>query len=46
VLGNGLVSSEARFGIDSASLFNPRFLKARVQAYAPVMAELTERISG
>jgi cytochrome P450 len=44
VLGNGLVTSEGRFGCDSRSSFNPAFLKNRVQTYAPVMAELTNRM--
>ena len=42
VLGNGLVTSEGAFWHQQRKLIQPAFLKARVQSYAPVMAELTE----
>jgi cytochrome P450 len=42
VLGNGLVTSEGEFWLRQRRLIQPAFLKARVQSYAPVMAELAE----
>ena len=44
VLGNGLVTSEGEFWHRQRKLIQPMFLKARVQSYAPVMGELTERM--
>jgi cytochrome P450 len=44
VLGNGLVTSEGALWQRQRKLIQPAFLKTRVQAYAPVMAELTERM--
>jgi cytochrome P450 len=44
VLGNGLVTSEGALWHRQRKLIQPAFLKARVQAYAPVMAELTEQM--
>lgn len=44
VLGNGLVTSEGDFWLRQRKLSQPAFLKSRVQAYAPVMAELTDRM--
>jgi cytochrome P450 len=44
VLGNGLVTSEGDFWLRQRKLSQPAFLKARVNSYAPVMAELTERM--
>lgn len=44
VLGNGLVTSEGDFWLRQRKLSQPAFLKARVQAYAPVMADLTDRM--
>lgn len=44
VLGNGLVTSEGEFWLRQRRLSQPAFLKARVHSYAPVMAELTERM--
>jgi cytochrome P450 len=44
VLGNGLVTSEGEFWHRQRKLIQPAFLKTRVQSYAPVMAELTERM--
>ncbi len=40
-LGNGLVTSEGQFWLRQRRLIQPAFLKARVQSYAPVMADLT-----
>ena len=44
VLGNGLVTSEGGFWHRQRKLIQPAFLKARVQSYAPVMAELTNQM--
>ena len=44
VLGNGLVTSEGAFWHRQRKLIQPAFLKARVQSYAPVMAELTNQM--
>jgi cytochrome P450 len=44
VLGNGLVTSEGETWLRQRRLSQPAFLKQRVQSYAPVMAELTERM--
>ena len=44
VLGNGLVTSEGALWHRQRKLIQPAFLKTRVQAYAPVMAELTGRM--
>jgi cytochrome P450 len=44
VLGNGLVTSEGDFWLRQRRLSQPAFLKSRVLAYAPMMAELTERM--
>src|SRR6516225_2581000 len=44
VLGNGLVTSEGLFWQRQRKLIQPAFLKARVQSYAPVMAELTNQM--
>src|SRR4249919_4122944 len=44
VLGNGLVTSEGGFWLKQRKLIQPAFVKTRVQSYAPVMAELTERM--
>jgi cytochrome P450 len=44
VLGNGLVTSEGAFWHQQRKLVQPAFLKTQVQSYAPVMAELTERM--
>jgi cytochrome P450 len=43
VLGNGLVTSEGEFWHQQRKLIQPVFLKTRMQSYAPVMGELTER---
>ncbi|MBS0233881.1 MAG: cytochrome P450 [Proteobacteria bacterium] len=42
VLGNGLVTSEGDFWLAQRRLLQPAFLKAQVQSYAPIMADLTE----
>jgi cytochrome P450 len=44
VLGNGLVTSEGGFWHRQRKLIQPAFLKARVQSYAPAMAELTNQM--
>ena len=44
VLGNGLVTSEGEFWHRQRKLIQPVFLKARVQSYAPIMGDLTERM--
>ncbi len=44
VLGNGLITSEGPFWHRQRKLIQPAFLKARVQSYAPVMAELTNQM--
>jgi len=41
-LGNGLVTSEGAFWLRQRRLIQPAFLKTRVAAYAPIMAQLTE----
>ncbi len=43
VLGNGLVTSEGTLWLRQRKLIQPAFLRTRVQTYAPVMAELTDR---
>lgn len=43
-LGNGLVTSDGESWLRQRRLSQPAFLKQRVQAYAPLMAELTERM--
>jgi cytochrome P450 len=44
VLGNGLVTSEGDVWLRQRRLSQPAFLKQRVQSYAPVMADLTEKM--
>ena len=44
VLGNGLVTSEGDFWLRQRKLAQPAFLKQRVLSYAPMMAELTDRM--
>jgi cytochrome P450 len=44
VLGNGLVTSEGELWQRQRKLIQPAFLRNRVQTYAPVMAELTNRM--
>ena len=44
VLGNELVTSEGALWQRQRKLVQPAFLKTRVQTYAPVMAELTDRV--
>ena len=44
VLGNGLVTSEGDFWLRQRRLSQPAFLKSRVLAYAPMMADLTDRM--
>ncbi len=44
VLGNGLVTSEGDVWLRQRRISQPAFLKQRVQAYAPLMAELTDRM--
>lgn len=44
VLGNGLVTSEGTYWRQQRKLVQPDFMRARVRAYAPVMAALTEQM--
>lgn len=44
VLGNGLVTSEGETWLRQRRLSQPAFLKQRVQSYAPLMADLTDRM--
>ena len=44
VLGNGLVTSEGALWQRQRKLIQPVFLRARVQTYAPIMGELTDRM--
>jgi len=44
VLGNGLVTSEGAYWQRQRKLVQPVFMKARVRSYAPVMADLTEKM--
>jgi cytochrome P450 len=44
VLGNGLVTSEGEFWLRQRRLSQPAFLRHRVTSYAPLMAELTDRM--
>lgn len=44
VLGNGLVTSEHQFWLRQRRLSQPSFMKSRILTYAPIMAELTERM--
>jgi cytochrome P450 len=44
VLGNGLVTSEGALWQRQRKLIQPAFLRTRVQTYAPIMAELTDRM--
>ena len=44
VLGNGLVTSEGAYWQRQRKLVQPAFMKARVRSYAPVMADLTEKM--
>lgn len=44
LLGNGLVTSEGTFWQRQRKLVQPAFLNSRIPNYAPVMAELTERM--
>ena len=44
VLGDGLVTSEGPLWQRQRKLIQPAFLRSRVQTYAPVMAELTDRM--
>ena len=44
VLGDGLVTSEGALWQRQRKLIQPAFLRGRVQTYAPVMAELTDRM--
>jgi cytochrome P450 len=44
VLGNGLVTSEGDFWLRQRRLSQPAFHKQRVQSYAPLMADLTDRM--
>ena len=46
VLGNGLVTSEGDFWLRQRKLAQPAFLKGRILSYAPLMAELTDRMLG
>jgi len=44
VLGNGLVTSEGAYWQRQRKLVQPVFMKARVRSYAPVMADLTDKM--
>lgn len=44
VLGNGLVTSEGDLWLRQRRLSQPAFLKQRVQSYAPLMTDLTDRM--
>ena len=44
VLGNGLVTSEGSFWLRQRRLSQPAFVKSRVLSYAPLMADLTDRM--
>jgi cytochrome P450 len=44
VLGNGLVTSEGAFWLRQRRLSQPAFLPRRVESYAPLMVDRTERM--
>lgn len=44
VLGNGLVTSKGDLWLRQRRLSQPAFLKPRVQSYAPLMLDLTEKM--